>query len=679
MGNPARIPLASLLIVLLLSMFFPAVVAAEVPYKTWFVDRQNGDFSFIQPVYLPKLVIDGNRMDMPLSSPSDLYIADNDDVYIADTGNHRIVHLTSGGTFIRSIGTEEGPGRLNAPEGVFVAPDGTIYAANTGGRSIVKYSADGAFVASFGKPQSELLFDDYHFLPSKLVVDRRGVMYIVVKNTYQGLFRMNPEGEFAGFFGANKTKLSFTDRLQRFILSAEQYAKEAPKRPNAMENISLTSDGFLIITSSGDVSDGQIRKLNAGGQDDFQNRPFDSTLVDTVADEHGFLYSYSRRFGEMSIRDPNGMPLIQFGTGSSAARQHGVANFPTAIELNSRYEIFLLDSALNMVQVFQRTDFGDIFMKANELYFEGNYEASAPYWEEVRRQNGMMDIALTGLGKAEMFAQNYEAAVTLFEQARDPEGYSKAFWYVRYEWLRTHFVTMLAGFIVGGWALSFLYRRRKSLFGRVNWPPLARRYGRELGEGFRIMLRPYDGFYRLKEQRVSLIVIGILLLAAVGANLYSIFGSSLIAFPQDKATANIPLSLGLLLVPWVTWVIANYLVSSTKGGEGRLREVLQASSFALVPYIVFTLISTAISNVLVYDEWVVYEMLNQAMWIWIAVLFFVMTQVTHNFDFLETARNIVITIFTIAVIWLFVIVMVALSSNFYNFMVQIYREVTFGA
>jgi len=663
----------------LLCMLFPTVVSAQLPYDTWFVDRQGGRMSIIQPLYVPKMIIDGRKMEIPLSSPSDMYLADNGHAYIADTGNHRIVELDAEGSYVRSFGQEEGPGRLNAPEGVFVDEEGAVYAANTGDRSIVKFASDGRVLNVFQKPDSNLLYEDYHFLPTKLAVDRRGVMYIVVKDTYQGLFRMNANGEFTGFFGANKTKLTWMDRLKRAVLSKEVLAKEAAKRPNAIENVALTDDGFLLVTSSGTVSDGQIRKLNAGGTDAFRNKPYDSELVETVSDAQGFLYSVSRRRGEITIYDPTGFQMAFFGIGDDNARQLGVTSFPTGIAVSASNEVWVADGAQNLIHVFARTDFGETLLKANEYFFQGDYERSKPYWEEVIRQNGMLNIALSGLGKIALHERKYAEALAYFKEARDAKGYSDAFWYVRYEWIQRYFVHAVVIAAAVAWAGKALFRKWKAYAAGREWPPALQKYGADVRDGFTVMFRPYEGFYRLKERKISWPVILLILAAAIGANLYSIFGAGLIAYPYDPAKANIPITVGLLFVPWATWVVASYLVSSVKGGEGRFREVVQASAFALLPYVVLSIPVTVLSNWIVFEEWVVYDIGKQAMWFWVLLLFFVMTQVIHNFDFMETIKNIGITVCTILVIWIFGAIVVALGANLYDFLEQIYREVTFLA
>lgn len=665
--------------VFLLGLLFPTVASAEIPYKTWFVDQSTHGRQFsIQPLYIPEKVIDGNGMKLPLNAPSDLFVAANDHVYVADTGNNRIVELDADGGFVRSIGEADGPGKLNQPEGVFVAADGTVYAANTGGQSIVKFAPDGRVLKVFAKPESNVLGQDYYFRPTKLVVDNRGVMYIVVKDTYQGLLRMNPEGAFTGFFGANKTKLTWMDRLKRAVLNKEQLAREPAKRPNPIENVTLTADGFLITASSGNVNDGQIKKLNAGGIDGFHNKPFQEwDLVDVAIDPDGFLYGMNRTDGKISIYDPMGNVMFYFSGGDKNARQLGVTSFASSIAVNGRHELWVADKGSNLIHVFQRTSFGATFLTAARLYFDGDYEASRLYWEEVTRENGMLNMPVDGLGKIALHDKEYAQALDYFKQSYDEDGYSDAFWNVRYEWIQRYLLLAAAVFVLAVWGTVLLWRRGRVWAAAREWPAGWRQYGVEIRDAFYLIFHPYEGFYRLKERKVSWFVIVLILMLAVAVKLVSIFGAGFLAHPYDISRVNIKMAVGLMIVPWVTWVIANYLVSTVKGGEGRFREVLQASAYAVVPYIVMTIPTILLSHIVVLEEWIVIDLLNKVMWLWIILLFFVMTQVIHNFDFLEAIKNACITLFTIGVIWVFIIIFVGLGANLYDFLGQIFREVTF--
>lgn len=666
-------------IMCLLCLLMPSMASAEIPYGTFYIDPLTYRFTMTQPLYVPDRVIDGNNMKVPLKAPSDIFIASNDHVYIADTNNDRIIELNAKGDFIRSIGQEEGPGKLSSPEGVFVSDDGTIYVANTGSKTIVKFAANGRVDKVFAKPESNLLGEDYFFVPTKLVVDNRGFIYVVVKDSYQGLVRLNPEGEFTGFFGANKAKLTWLDQFKRATYTKAQLAKEVAKRPNAIQNITLSDDGFLFTTSMGNVSDGQIKKLNAGGVDSFKNKSFrEFQLVDTTVDKNGFLYGMNREFGEMSIYDPTGNVLFYFTEGNKNARQLGITSYASSLAINGKNELWVADSRSNLIHVFVRTSFGDAFLTAAHHYFEGDYEASKSYWAEVANQNGMINISFNGLGKIALHEKRYAEALDYFKQSSDAQGYSDAFWNLRYDWIQKYLFLSFIILAAVIWGLVLLWKKGAAAARSRTWPPLLQRYVSELKDALYLIVHPYEGFYRLKDRKISFFVLILILLLASSVHVISIFGSGFIAYPYDLGRYNVKWSIGLMILPWITWVVANYLVSTVKGGEGRFREVLQASTFAIVPYIVMTIPTILLSHILVTEEWVIIDIIRQIMWIWIMVLLFVMTQVIHNFDFVEALKNAGITVFTIGVIWVFVIVISGLSINLYDFLEQIYREVTFN-
>ncbi|MCU6711598.1 YIP1 family protein [Paenibacillus sp. J5C_2022] len=658
-----------------LALLSPPLASAD--YPSVFVDHSSFMRKYIvQPVYLPDRAIDLQELEIPLQGPSDLFAAENGDMYIADTGNNRIVQLNSEGGFIRSIGDADGPGKLDGPEGVFVDSEGAVYAANTGGGTIVKFAPNGTVMGTFGKPESNLLGEDYYFKPTKLVVDARGVMYVVAKDTYQGLLRMNSEGEFTGFFGANKTKLTALDRLKRLVLNREQLAKEVAKRPNSLSNVSIAEDGFYLTTSIGFANDGQIKKLNAGGFDAFGNKPFEEwDLVDAAIDGQGYIYGIDRKEGYVTIYDPMGEPLFYFGGVNRNVYKLGTVNYATSIAIGANHELWVADSSVNAIHVFKRTSFGDRFLTAAHYYYEGDYEASKQYWDAVIAENGMMNMSFNGLGKIALREGDYRTALAYFKQSNDAEGYSDAYWSIRYEWLQRYFLVMLLALAVLIWGGRWGWKRLRSALRKVDWPPAARRYGEELKDACYVMLHPYEGFYRLKERRISLVVIAFILALALLSKLLSIFAAGFIARPYDIGWVNVKVQLGMLVLPWLTWVLANYLVSTVKGGEGRFREVLQGSTYAVMPYAIITLISIPLTNVLVLEEWIIIDLLRTVMWIWVVVLLFVMTQVIHNFDFLETFKNGGVTLFTIGVIWIFVIIFIALGANLMDFASAVYQEV----
>ncbi|OXM13794.1 YIP1 family protein [Paenibacillus herberti] len=672
-------------IALIFIMLFPASASASEPYDTFYVNHGTGSewISFMQDVYMTGDMITGSD-DTALNRPADLFVADNDDIYVADTGNNRIVHLDGQGKWIRAFGTEEGPGKLSEPEGVFVTHDGLIYVADTGNQRVVIYNSDGSFTKEFKKPNSQFLPESYYFVPVKIVVDDRNVLYAVSRGSYQGLVRIGKEDEFTGFFGGNKSKASLMDRIKRLIFTKEQLEKETAIRPQEVSNVTLSDEGFILTTTTGVGSD-QIKQLNAGGSSNLKGLKHDSEqIVDVALDSNQFIYVLDQRLssretrgmGTITIYSPSGTELFRFGKVLQEPDQRGILSNPVSIDINSRNDLIVLDSNLSMVQFYTRASFGKTFFQAATDYFDGNYEKSKANWEEVIKQNELISLIYSGLAEVANKEGNIEAAMTYFKITYDAEGYSEAFWTYRMRLIEKYFFSVLVSLI----ALWLLYRFAVKPYAgalKRRLPKVVQMVLDDLGTALYTMLHPYEGFYRLKGRNVSFLSLGIIALLIILVKIATVYWTGFIFNPMNLETVVWWINLLPFLAPIVTWIVANYLVSTIKDGEGRFREVLQGSVFAMTPFVVFSIPIIILSNILVLEEKVLISSLSTVMWLWIFTLFIVKAQVTHNFEFIENIRNSITTAVTVGIIWIFIAVSAGLTFNLWDFGYQLYKEVAF--
>ncbi|MFD0671242.1 YIP1 family protein [Cohnella sp. GCM10027633] len=664
--------LVLLLLAVMIGLAAPSTTYAQLPYRTSYFDVNQSLWMGIQAIYKPEAAYGGE-----FGEPVDLHIGQDDKVYVADKGHDAIYVLDNDGKLIQTISAEEGPGSLSSPEGVFVTPEGTIYVADSGNQRIAVFSADGTFVREYKKPETDLMATE-HFVPIKLVVDRRGVMYINMNSSYQGLVRLGPEGQFMGYFGANKAQDSLLNWLKKLILNKEQLAKEEPNLPKPIANVSIDGDGFIYTSTGGDFGKAAMRKLNAGGVDGFKGRDFQNShgVKDVSIDENGFLYNVDQDFGRVTIFDKKGDALFSFGSTDVNTQQYGVFGFPTSLGIDSKDNIWVADSGTKTIHKFYRTEFGNDVMKALVLYNDGKYEESKPYWERVYDRNEMFTGTYEGLGKVYLEEQDNEKALDFMKEAFDTKGYSKAFWELRLVWLQDNFIGLLVGIVVFYLLLRYIPRVIRQVLQRKPLPESLNRPIADLKNFFYVMFHPYEGFYRMKEARVAPWIIILLLAAVVVMKIMTIYWTGFLFNPVNLKLINVYNNLLFFVLPWITWIIANYLVCSIKDGEGKFREVIQGSTYALAPYIVFSVPILILSNVLSLDESVLITSLTSVMYIWMAVMFFVMTQVIHNFEFVETIKNSAITVFTIATIWLFGFIIFGLSYNLYDFFYQLYKEVS---
>lgn len=82
-------------------------------------------------------------------SPEGVVLDSNGNIYVADTGNHRIIKLTSAGAFVQSFGSEgSSDEQFNKPMGIDIDSSGNVVVADSENDRIVRFDPD-AFASSF--------------------------------------------------------------------------------------------------------------------------------------------------------------------------------------------------------------------------------------------------------------------------------------------------------------------------------------------------------------------------------------------------------------------------------------------------------------------------------------------------------------------------------------------------
>ena len=400
-------------------------------------------------------------LDKELNNPSSLFV-DGNDLYIVDTGNNRIIQLTTDGQnwsvvrYIDSFTGDTEPLTFNAPQDVYVDAQGMLYITDTNNNRIVKLDKDLNYQLSFLKPDDPTFDQSLSFLPTKLVADVSGRVFVMAQNVNKGLMKYEADGTFTGFIGASLVKYSTYELIWRMLSTKEQRAQQASFVPTEYNNIAIDSRGFFyVVTKTFEESEldtgaaEPVRRLNSlgsniliengnwwvigdvqwAGGDTNISRSGPSKFVDvTVFDNDIYVVldeTHNRLFGY----DKQGNMLWAFGGVGNA---QGFFNKPVAVE-HMGYDLIVLDSLAAAITIMTPTTYGQQIFTATEQYDRGEYDASAETWMEVLKQNGNYDLAYIGIGRAKLQAGEYEDACYYFKMARDKKNYSEAFRYYRSE------------------------------------------------------------------------------------------------------------------------------------------------------------------------------------------------------------------------------------------------------
>lgn len=485
------------------------------------------------------------------------------------------------------------------------------------------------------------------------------------------------------------------------------YENETSKIPPAVNNLAIDDGGFIYtVTNGAAVEAEQIKKLNFQGENILaQYNKFGTAkqsfgeynwydiryvdgittppqLVDVAVDPEGNFTVVDSYYTYLSQYDANGNLLFYFGGPSStASSQLGLIKTPVAIDMNSKGEIYVLDSQESMLQAYRLSEFGAMVHEANRLTQEGRYLDSEEPWKEVLRLNEQYLPAILGLAQVAYKKGDYEEAARLFKAAGNDTGYSESFWQIRLQWFQARF-SFFATLLVVAAVLIFLVNR----LARGRTPRMIEGFSdrmdnryvlfSQIKQAFVILRHPIDGFTALRfENKGGYVSACILLVLTGGALLLTEQMTSFAFNPVPPSSITVTSVLLPFLGLWCGWVVSNYLISSIYRGEGRFKDVFVGSAYALTPFILIGVPLAALSNVMTHAEGAIYDYLQLGMYIWLVFLFIWMVQSLHNYTVGETLLNIIMSLFALIVLAVLIFLVIGLTNELLIFIHEVYQEV----
>lgn len=465
-----------ILLMLACVMVFPSVCYADdVPYVTYNYDYWE-NIVYTPAAYIPDGKLDGTTIldenGEPIGSfksPADVYLASDGNLYIADSGNNRIVVLDTEYRFVRCItGFTDENGTFSAlkgPYGVCCSddPEGNIYIADTGNNRVVILDKELNLVRVVEKPQREdnVLEDDFVFAPTKVAVDYAERLYVIAKNTEEGIMIFDEEYEFEAFYGAIPVNISTWDRIWSKLSTKAQRAASRLNISTEYNGMDVDPQGFIYASYLDENGLQAVMRLNPKGYDVIKkgangNIGGDidiietnaysgkSTAIDVAYRDHGIYSFLDSKRGRIFTYDHEGNLLYIFG---GLGAQEGCFKSPYAIEENVDGRILVADLVQNVILMFRATEYGDKINQAVGLRYDGEEEKAVPIWQDVLKMDANFELAYIGLGKSYLSAGENKKAMEYLEMGMSRQYYSIAYRRYRNEFLEENLEWMLTGLV----------------------------------------------------------------------------------------------------------------------------------------------------------------------------------------------------------------------------------------
>ncbi len=679
----------------------PMVVSAE-PYETYTYSI-DGEQLLSPHAYTPNVVLNSNDMGLPvpLQKVADMVVDENGNVYLVDKDANAIYVLDRNlkyrftiDAFINSNGIEDS---FSNPNGCFVT-ERNIFVADTDNRRIVIFDLEGNYVRHLEEPKSDIFEDNTQYRPTAIAVDASDRIYVISPEIYQGVLSLNADGEFQGYIGAQKVSYDAWDEMFKKLFKDDSGKKNLPTSYN---NITIDDEGFIYCTASANVKQSSItdksgdysaiKKFNAAGKDILGRNGFfgpggevkiqggglsskPSRIIDVALGPSGSWSIIDADRSKIFTYDQYGNLLFVFGDRGDL--RGNLSNMVVALAYQDT-NLLVFDGLLQTITLYTRTEYGDVLIRALQNEIDRKHGEAVTDYQDILKRNSNFDAAYIGIGKALYRQGKYEEAMKMFASAYETENYSKALKEMRQSWADKYFILIPIVIVV----FLFIVVKFFGYAGKVNKRTALKKgkktFKEEVLYAFHVIFHPFDGFWDLKhEKRGSVRGAIFWLILALIAICYQSVGRAYVFNPRASYTSMFG-SLLSLLVPVALWVIGNWCLTTLFEGEGSMKDIFIATCYCAVPLVLLIIPATAITNILTLSEATIYNMLVSVAWVWVGLLLFFGTMVTHDYSIGKNVLTCIGTIIAMAVIIFCVLLFSTLVMKMITFITGIVVELSY--
>ena len=706
--------LSMLCLIFALIMVMTPIVSAAAPYQTYTYSI-NGFALYSPDAYVPIMRVDSKYMglDSPLKGIKDMVTDDENNVYLISSTNNELIVLDSyfkEKFTIKNFVNDQGvPDGFTNPQGIFVTKD-RIFVCDTDASRIVTFDLDGNFLSIIPRPESNLFTEGSTYKPIALAVDQYDRLYVVSSSTYQGIIVMTDEGQFTQFIGAQKVVASLWQLIWRTFQTKDQRARSEAFISTEFNNISITDDGFIYVTTqslneskqqsaitsrstSGDYA--PVKLLNASGVEIMRRNGFyppsgevdvstlstdkitgPSRITDVAVGPEKTWSIVDRKRSKVFTYDFDGNLLYAFGNEGTM-----LGNIAQIESITYQGNILMIldvgDETNNTITTFKRTEYGDALIQALEYQNNRQYDLAIESWVEILKRNSNFDTAYIGIGQSLFRQGEYAEAIDYYKSAYDTSNYSDAYKELRKEWISKYLFVLLAAIVVLIMLLSKFMKYAKKVNYKTSITVGKRTYKQELLYVFHLIFHPFDGFWDLKHEKRGSVRAGITIIAiTIVSFYYQSIGQGYIMNPEG-VYSSIFVQFAAVLAPLFLWVVGNWCLTTLFEGEGSFRDIFIACSYSLAPVPIMVIPSTIISNVVTESETAIVSLLVTVGYIWLGLLIFFGMMVTHDYSLSKNVLTCVGTIIAMAFIMFLAILFTTLLGKVVSFVTNIADEISY--
>lgn len=193
------------------------------------------------------------------------------------------------------------------------------------------------------------------------------------------------------------------------------------------------------------------------------------------------------------------------------------------------------------------------------------------------------------------------------------------------------------------------------------------------------LFHPIVGFNYMKRDRTKFnyTPILVIMLLMIFTKIFSIFVTHYPLATVTTRDANLLVECAVMVVPILSWVVASYAMTTIMSGEVMFRECLMACSYSLLPYIIVQIPLSVVTNIMEESQAGLYNTISNFALLFVLLLLFINLKEMNNYTMAKTFGIIILSLFTMILLWASISLVFALSMRFVNFVSEIITEISF--
>lgn len=193
-----------------------------------------------------------------------------------------------------------------------------------------------------------------------------------------------------------------------------------------------------------------------------------------------------------------------------------------------------------------------------------------------------------------------------------------------------------------------------------------------------LTVHPFNGFWDMKyegkgKMRVAVVILFLLVL---NLTLQKQFAGFLVNYADPRYLNSLD-DLIYTILPFLLFCVANWSITTLMEGEGKFKDIVLSTAYALIPIVTVNLPLTFISRFITEEETAFYFLINGFAVVWFLYLLFVGNMTIHQFTASKTAITLLLTVIAMGITVFLATLGYSMGMQIYWFIVDVYRELIF--